>query len=221
VKRLLGLGKIVVALFAINFAAIAVVALVMMSKGMVTRDRVAAAVDALRGPPEALEAGQTTQPVGLEIPPPPMSLTDRTRAMALVQAERDRDSEDLRQLALMVERERERLEQDRAAFEAEREEFTTSMDVIAQARKKAGLRQVLKTFEALKAPRIKALVEDRSDTDVAEILVGLEPRLRGKVIDEFKDPDELIRIRKVIDLIREGVGSKVSAQTAGLPTGSR
>jgi len=214
---------VVVALFAINFVAIVVVVAMMMSKGMLTRDRLTAAVEALRGPPAALEGveeGAATRPAAPEVPPPPLSLADRSRAVALVRAELDREIEDIRQRSQMVQAERERLEGDRAAFEAQRKAFLESTDAVVQAKRRAGLRQLLKTLSALKAPRIKALIEKRADNDLAEILVGLEPRLRGKVIDEFKTDEELERMRKIMDLIRQGVGSKEPAKTASAEGGS-
>ena len=219
-KRLAAVARILVALFAINFAAIAVVGLVMMSKGMLSRERLAAAVSALRGPPAGLETlgaeEAATQPAAQPMPPPPMSLADRKRAAALVRAEMDRESEDIRHLAQMVQRQRERLEEDRAAFEAQRKAFLESTDAVAQAKREAGKKQLLKTLEALKAPRIKALLEKQPDEYVAEILVGLEPRLRGKVIEEFKAAEEEERMRRVLDLIRQGAGSKPPATTASL-----
>ena len=222
-KRLAGAAKVLVALFAINFAAIIVVMAMMMSRGMLTRDRLAAAVEALRGPPAALEGveeGAATRPAAPEVPPPPISLADRSRAVALVRAELDCEIEDIRQRSQMVETERIRLEGDRAALEVQRKAFLESTDAVVQAKRRAGLRQLLKTLSALKAPRIKALVEKHADDDLAEILIGLEPRLRGKVIDEFKTSEELERMRTIIDLIRQGVGSKVSMKTAAAEGGS-
>jgi len=219
-RRLAAVAKIVVVLFAINFVAITVVALMMMAKGMLTRERLAAVASALKGPPAGLETlaedGTAAHPAARPLPPPPLSLADRRRAVALVRTDLDREIEEIRQRSQAVERERQRLEKDRADLEAARKTFLESMDAVAQAKREAGKKQLLKTLAALKAPRIKILLEKQTDEYIAEILVGLEPRLRGKVIDEFKAAEELERIRRVLDLIRQGAGSKPPAKMASL-----
>ena len=195
--------KVVTALFAVNFVAIMVVAAVLAGQGVLTRERLAAAVEALRGVPESTASRPATTTAPAE-PPPPISLAERTRAVALVRAELAREIAEAHQRAEMVARERERLESERAAFEKERKAFLESTRPMIDARRRAGLRQLVKTLSALKAPRIKALTENLPDAELAEVLVGLEPRLRGKVINEFKTPEEVERMRKVMDLIRLG-----------------
>lgn len=222
-KLLATMGKVIVVLFALNFVAVVVVVVLMAGKGYVTREKLAAAVEILRAEAEPLtpvDGGQAaSQPavggVTATDVPAPMTLSDRERAHAVVRAEMDAEIEQAQQLRAMVERERRQLERDRADFEAERKAFQESVDEVAQARRAEGLKEVVKTYKALKAPRIKELISPLSDEEVGLILIGLDTRLRGKVIDEFRTPDELKRMQGVMKLIREGAVTKAGTQSGG------
>jgi len=220
VKKLATIGKGVAALFAINFAALAVVGVVMASKGMLTREKVGEVVKVLRAPPAPsaptaapAETGPTSKPA--ELVPAPITLSERERVVAFVRTQLDAQTEELRQRQAMVDRARQQLEIDRAAFETERKAFHETVDATTQTRRQAGLRETLKTYAALKPDRIKALLAPLSDEELTEVLVGLEARVRAKVIEEFKTPEEVTRLQRVLKLIRDGAGAKVAADTAG------
>lgn len=212
-KLLATMAKAAIVLFAVNFLAVIGLVLFLMSKGVLTREKVAAALQALEAPegggtpPD--ETGALTQPAPPD--PPPISLSDRERAVAAVRADLDREIADIRRRQEMVERERRRLEADRADFEAQREAEALKTAAALEAARTAGLREAIKTYRALKAPRIKQLIAALSDEEMGLVLMGLDDRLRSRVIDEFKTPDETDRVRRVIQLIRDGVVARSGA----------
>jgi flagellar motility protein MotE (MotC chaperone) len=220
-KTLALVGKGLAALFALNFVALAATGGVLAAKGMLTREKVTKVVAVLRAapaveaPPQPADTAPASRPA--ELVPAPVTLADRERVVALLRAQFDKEIDDIRQRSSAVDRARQKLESDRAAFEAERQTFRASLDATTRARRQAGMRETLKTYAALKPDRIKALAAPLSDEDLTEVLVGLEARLRAKVIDEFKTPEELARIQKVLSMIRAGTGGKPVAGAAPAP----
>jgi flagellar motility protein MotE (MotC chaperone) len=220
-KKILG---VLVLTLAINFLIVLGGVGWLMSSGHLDRDKIARIKDVLF-PTSAPTSQPTSQPAAIDpASTQPAAQLDRLLArvsgrpaieqvefiqttfdqqMAIV----DRRQRELIDLQRQIDIARAKLERDRASLAADRKALTDRQAAAAKAANDEGFQNSLQIYSAMKPKQVKAVFATMQDDDVARYLQALPTKLASKIIAEFKTPDELDRIKKIMDQIRSGAVS--------------
>ena len=95
------------------------------------------------------------------------------------------------------------LERQRAAVAAEKKQFDADRAADAALAADAGFQQTLKLYQSMQPKQVKAIFLATDDAAVARYLSAMPPRDVTKILREFKSPDETLRVKKVLDLMRQ------------------
>jgi hypothetical protein len=102
-----------------------------------------------------------------------------------------------------VTRDREELQKDRAAVEAKQKES----EKLATDK---GFQDSLALYESLPGKQVKTIFMALEDETVIRYLQAMEPRAAGKITKEFKAPEEVERLKRLLEKMRQA-----PAETAG------
>jgi hypothetical protein len=114
----------------------------------------------------------------------------------------DRRQRELGDLERQVDLAKEQLARDRAAFDAERSALEAREQEASQLAADKGFQDSLARYQAMAGKQVKQIFMGLDDETVRRYLQAMEPRQAARVIKEFKTPDELARIQKVLEKMR-------------------
>jgi hypothetical protein len=122
------------------------------------------------------------------------------------QAELEHKESMLRDLQTQIDQAQAKLTSDRESFEAQRKRFA---DEEQEARKLAadqGFQDSLALYSSMPAKQAKSLFLTLGDDVVKSYLEAMDKTAASKIIKEFKTPDELDRIHRILERIRQAEG---------------
>jgi hypothetical protein len=133
---------------------------------------------------------------------------------------------DLRQRQLtdqqhQVDYARQKLAEDRSALDAEKQTLTAAEQQAALQANDQGFQDTLSLYNAMPSKQVKTIFMSLSDETMMRYLEAMTPRTAGKIIKEFKTPDETDRIQKVLERMRLQKADGAATQPAaadGSPT---
>jgi hypothetical protein len=96
---------------------------------------------------------------------------------------------------------RDRLTAERAALEADKAKFAAQQQVLAQTNDQ-GFQDSLALYSAMPAKQVKTVFMTLGDETMMKYLEAMPARTATKIIKEFKTPDEMDRIQKVLERMR-------------------
>jgi hypothetical protein len=96
-----------------------------------------------------------------------------------------------------------KLQEDRQAFESEVKAFRAQQAQATRLASDAGFQSTLADYSALPAKQVKGIFATLNDDVVRMYLEAMEPRTVAKIVKEYKTPDELDRIQKIMEKIRK------------------
>jgi hypothetical protein len=96
-----------------------------------------------------------------------------------------------------------KLQEDRDAFEAEAKKFREEQALAKKLATDAGFQSTLADYSALPPKQVKGIFATLGDDVVRMYLEAMEPRAVAKIVKEYKTPDELDRIQKIMEKIRK------------------
>lgn len=116
----------------------------------------------------------------------------------------DRRSRELDHLMAQILREKSELTRKSSDLDSERKRLTDrEQQQIAQASDK-GFQDSLKLYIGMPAKNAKSAFMSMPDETVARYLQSMSPRAATKIIKEFKSPEEMDRINRVMERLRSG-----------------
>jgi flagellar motility protein MotE (MotC chaperone) len=116
----------------------------------------------------------------------------------------DRRSRELDHLMAQILREKSELTRKSTDIDAERKRLADrEQQQIAQASDK-GFQDSLKLYTSMPPKNAKSAFMSMPDEAVARYLQSMSPRTATKIIKEFKSPDEMDRINRVMERLRSG-----------------
>jgi flagellar motility protein MotE (MotC chaperone) len=213
VKRL---WNVFVLTLALNFLAVAVAAGYLYSDGRIDRKRVDA-IRLLLYPPPATQPAASQPADGHELGPVlrlgellehKSGLSANEQLQFLQQtfdarmAELDRRQRELGDLQRQVDMANSTLARDRAALEAEKKQVADREQLAAKLAADQGFQDSLELYKTMPPKQVKQSFMSMDDETVKRYLQAMEPRGAAKIVKEFKTPDELARIQRVIDQMR-------------------
>lgn len=126
-------------------------------------------------------------------------------------AELDRRQRELIDLQRQVDMANTTLARDRTALEAEKKQLAEREQLATKLANDQGFQDSLELYKSMPARQVKQLFWSMDDETVKRYLQAMEPRGAAKIIREFKAPDELKRIQKILDPMRGG-GAAAAAE---------
>ncbi|CAN5365263.1 hypothetical protein BH10PLA1_BH10PLA1_08860 [soil metagenome] len=111
------------------------------------------------------------------------------------------------------------LAKDREDLERERQDLS---DKQAQATKLAddkGFQDSLALYNTMPGKQVKTIFMTLDDTVIQQYLQAMNPRNAGRIVKEFKSPEETARIQKVLERMRQAEASAATANTPAATPG--
>ena len=229
-KKLVSVG---VTVLAINFLGMAVAAVLLAQRAGVDRAKLAQVRDVLF-PPAADEAPAEAAPTTEPAEPTPMqqlvSLLDAQSGKPTEQRVADvRESFDARQAALgragrevgdreqQVRAATQDLMQQRRAFEASRDAWAAQVAAAGERAKDDGFRDSLALYQQMPPKQAKAVFLNLEDETALQYLRAMDARAAGKILKEFKSPEETLRVKALLERMRAGDAALAAAQEQAKP----
>ncbi|HET6248969.1 MAG TPA: hypothetical protein VFE47_14830 [Tepidisphaeraceae bacterium] len=107
-----------------------------------------------------------------------------------------------------------KLADDRKALEAERQRLTAQERQADKLASDKGFQDTLTLYSTMQSKQVKGLFMTMDEQGAAEYLDAMEPRDAGKIIKEFKTPDELDRLKRILEKMRHPPGAGAATQPA-------
>ena len=227
------LWNVFVLTLAVNFIAVAVGVGYLYNDGRLDRKRIDAIKAVLYPPPATQPAA--SQPADESRPEPVLKLGELleqksgltvSEQLSFLQqtfdarmAELDRRQRELADLQRQVDMANSTLARDRTALEEEKKQVTEREQLAARLAGDKGFQDSLKLYQSMPAKQAKQAFMTMDDEAVKRYLQAMEPRGAAKIVREFKAPDELQRIQRVIDQMR-GPTTQPSGPPKQTPTAS-
>lgn len=201
---------------AMNFLVVAGGVCWLWQTGRLDREKVAAIRQIVLAP----ATQPTTQPVG---PPPASRPVDRheallvrhaglpaaeqlefiRRSFAVQMAEIDRRQQELGHREQQLVLEKQALVRDRTAVEEQRSRLEAQTQQATRLASDKGFQESLALYQSLPAKQVKTLFMGLEDAVVVRYLQAMEPRTAARITKEFKTPDELERLKTLIERMRQ------------------
>lgn len=211
------LGGVIVLTLALNFLAAAGGVAYLFGTKKLDRAKVVAIKELVFAPPPA--AAPTTQPGdGSATTRPATSLEEllakasgRTageqvefiqRSFDAQMALLDRRQRELTDLQRQVDLAKQQMERDRVALEKGRTELATQQQLAKKLETDKGFQDSLQLYNTMTPRQVKAVFISLDDATVRQYLQAMQPRKAAGIIKEFKSPDELARIQRVMEAMR-------------------
>ncbi len=130
-------------------------------------------------------------------------------------AQLERRREELTAQLATIHQAREQLSSDRGALAKQQEALKARVEEATRLADDKGFQDSLALYQTMPGKQVKAVFMGLDDPTVIAYLQAMSPRNAGKIIKEFKSPEEISRIQKILEQMRQAE----SAQTP--PAGAR
>jgi hypothetical protein len=210
------LWSVLVLTLAINFLAVAGGVGWLYQTGRMDRDKVMAIKDLLFPPPPP--AAPTTQPTEVPASQPSLKLEEllakhaglpAAEQLALIRqsfdsqmAQLDRAYRGLVDLQRQVDLAQKQLAVDRAALEKRRKELDIREKQTERLATDQGFQDTLSLYQSMPAKQVKAMFMTLDDQMVVQYLQAMEGRAAARITKEFKTPEELDRLKRIMEKLR-------------------
>lgn len=118
-------------------------------------------------------------------------------------AQMDRRQQELIDLQRQLDLARVQLTKDRTALEDEKKALAAREDATARLQADKGFQDSLELYKSMQPKQVKEIFMKLDDAAVERYLTAMDPRAAGKIIKEFKTPQELQRVQTVLEKIRQ------------------
>lgn len=218
-KKLLDVLMLVLAL---NFIVAAVAIVYLFQSGRLNKDKVEqirqmvfATSQPTTQPAAAEQASAATQPTGpldqLLARETGRSVADQVQYMQRTfdgQRELlDRRRQELLDLKAQVDLAQAKLTKDRTALEAERKKLQDQESEAARLAADKGFQDALALYQAMPAKQVKDVFLGLDDATVVRYLDAMDPLAASKILKEYKSPDEVQRVGKLLERLRQSQAS--------------
>jgi hypothetical protein len=118
------------------------------------------------------------------------------------QAELEHEESMLHDLQTQIEQAQAKLTTDRESFEAQRKRFADEQEQAKKLAADQGFQDALALYSGMPAKQAKSVFLTLGDDVVKSYLEAMDKGTAAKIIKEFKTPDELDRIHRILEKIR-------------------
>jgi hypothetical protein len=211
------LAQVIVLVLALNFLAAAGGVGWLVRTGHLDRARLLE-VKKLLFPPPPVENAPTTQPADpttqptLRLDELLAKASGRTAAeqVEFIQqtfdaqvAQLDRRERELADLQRQVDLAKQQMERDRRKLDADQKDLAVRQSTEKTLASDKGFQDALSLYTTMPPRQVKQVFMTLGDEVVQRYIEAMEPRTASKIIKEFKTPDEVDRIQRVLEKIRQ------------------
>jgi hypothetical protein len=220
-KRLI---NVIVLTLALNFLALAGGVGWLYHQGKLTRGNVTAIKEVLF--PRPKPPAPASQPSGDPTTQPIMQLEEllakasgrsATEQVEFIQhtfdaqmALLDRRQRELNDLQRQVDLSKQQMSKDRAALDGREKALADREQQATRLAGDKGFQDSLALYATLPPKQVKTIFMGLDDPTIMNYLQAMEKRVAGKIVKEFKSPDETIRIQKILERMRVAQASSES-----------
>ncbi len=122
-------------------------------------------------------------------------------------AQLDRRQRELHDLQRSVDLSRQQLTRDREAMEQERDALRDREALAERLENDQGFQDSLELYRSMAGKQVKSIFMQLEDETIIRYFQSMEPREARKIIKEFKTPEELHRIQRVLEKMRDARAS--------------
>lgn len=134
------------------------------------------------------------------------------------QAELEQKESMLHDLQTQIDQAQAKLSSDRQSFEAERKRFADEQQQAKKLAADQGFQDALALYSGMPAKQAKSLFLTLGDDVVKNYLEAMDQGTAAKIIKEFKTPDELEHIHRILEKIRQADSTAAAAGPASQPS---
>jgi hypothetical protein len=116
--------------------------------------------------------------------------------------ELDRRQREIGDLERQVDLANQKLAADRAALDKEQKDLADQQQEATKLASDKGFQDSLALYNAMQAKQVKQIFMTLSEQTVQQYLEAMDPETAGKIIKEFKTPDETAFIQKILERMR-------------------
>ena len=117
--------------------------------------------------------------------------------------ELDRRQRELTDLQRQVDLANQKLAADRAALDRRDKDLTAREQAAQKLQNDAGFQNSLSIYNSMPSKQVKTIFMTLGESTVQQYLEAMDARTAGKIIKEFKTPDETAFIQRVLERIRQ------------------
>ncbi len=117
-------------------------------------------------------------------------------------AQLDRRERELTDLQRQVDLAKEQLGIDRSKLTKDQQSLAANQHEQTKLASDKGFQDSLALYTSMSGAQVKKIFMTLDDAAVQQYLQAMEPKQAAKIIKEFKSPDELIRIQKILEKVR-------------------
>lgn len=121
-------------------------------------------------------------------------------------AQLDRRSRELADLKAQIDLANEKLAADRAALDAEQKRLKDQEEQARRLAADQGFQDSLALYNSMPAKQVKSIFMTLNEDAVLQYLRAMDTLVAGKIIKEFKTPDEVDRVQRILERMRLGGG---------------
>ena len=190
---------------------------ILAAKGMLSGNRIRAAVAALTTPSEQEQAA-ASQPSATE-------QSDSLSAGELLAEGQQVDQAMLRRYEMykrqlaneqaLLERARFEVQREREAFEQGKKQWFAARQQEREKHQASGIKKELEYLSSVSAKQALALLRQKQDADAAQILMVMQTRTGKKIIEQCKKKEEQEWAVRILELIRQQDNVQAAAMAGG------
>ncbi|HEX2972502.1 MAG TPA: hypothetical protein VHP11_09215 [Tepidisphaeraceae bacterium] len=211
------LWNVLILMLALNFLAAAGGVGWLYQRGAIDREKWKA-IKAIMFPPAAA-APAATQPSELPTTRPMLKLEELLakyaghppaeqldyirRAFDSQMAQLDRAYRGLVDLRQQVELAQQKLDRDRIALEEQRKQLQAREQEAQRLAVDKGFQDTLALYQSMPAKQVKSLFMTMDDDTLVQYLQAMDSRAAAKITKEFKTPQEIDRLKRIMDKLRQ------------------
>lgn len=212
------LWNVLMLVLAMNFLAVAGGVGWLYQRGAIDKDKIQE-IKKILFPPPPVASTATTQPVvepttrpTLKLEellakyagrPPAEQLDYIRRAFDSQMAQLDRAHRGLMDLQQQVELAQQKLDRDRLALEEQRKKLQAQEQESQRLAADKGFQDSLALYQSMPAKQVKSLFMTMDDDMFVQYLQAMDSRAAAKIAKEFKTPQEIDRLKRVMDKLRQ------------------
>lgn len=114
----------------------------------------------------------------------------------------DRRQRELTDLQRQVDLAKQQMERDRLVLEKGRTDLTTQQQLARKLETDKGFQDSLQLYITMPGKQVKTVFMTLDDATMRQYLQAMQPRTAARIIKEFKTPDEVARIQRVMESMR-------------------